>query len=666
MSHAAFTEFATRASRIRVRLILMAVSLALPFAGYSTYVAIDDAAAEQVNVGQELYGRAQVVAARLDDHVNDIRAILSVISTKVSIDAARISQNDDLLRGIASQLPAHVDNLTVWTLDGLNIGSIDPTLQGATYPRVPLASLFPAEFPDGVSSMRVQAPVPSSAAPGSLIAVFRYPILRKGHLVGAVGATMKLSSLQDLLATGSKLAPEAVMSIVTDDNVILARSIDPRRWVGQVVKGPASGVAGGRADAEGVRNGRSADGVERMGALALAHAAPWKVYVGVPKDVALHPVYARLSGHLVTALTVLVLGMGLAIVIGGSIVSPLRQLIDDAHRFGGGDLQHRSEVRTRSEVGTLVKTLNDMAEQLQQRSASLAQSERRLQMIADNVPAMVTYVDRQERYRFANAFLGEVFGTAPEAILGRTMREAGGAKLYADIAPHVAAALRGERVVFEGDWVVSGRRYSYQSTYVPDVGSGGAIEGFYAMTFDITALKQTQNELDQLARRDALTGLPNRREFAERLDAAMARCRRSRRTMALVFLDVDRFKQINDTFGHGAGDSVLVQFADRLVRSVRATDTVARLAGDEFVIILEGLQDPSEVELVSQKLGAAIRVPMRSGDSVLDVTASIGVAVYDGVDGSSKGLVASADRALYRAKKAGRDTYAATNFAELA
>ena len=660
-----FRQFARIASRIRVRLALLALVLALPFAGYAVYVSVDDAAAETAHVSNEMYGRAQIVAARLDDHVNDIKAILSVLSSEVQVAPAGAPSNDAYLHGIASQLPAHIDNLTVWSLDGTNVGSIDPSLRRATYPRIPLERLFPSSIWTTPPTMTVQAPVTSTVT-GEFIAVFRYPILREGRLVGAMGASMRLASLQALLTTGVTLPPEAVMTIVTKDSVILARSIDPQRWVGQRVKGLASGAGAGQADLEGVRNGPSADGIDRIGGLALAHAAPWRVYVGVPKDVALHPVYRRLIGHLLTALIMFLVGIGLAAWVGESIVSPLRALIADAVRFGEGELGHRSKVRTRSEIGALVRTFNRMAEQLEHRSTSLARSERRLQMIANNVPAMITYVDREKRYRFANAFLGEVFATSPADILGKTMRETAGGKLYGEIAPQVEAALNGQRVVFEGQWVVSGRPYSYQSTYVPDIGDDGVVEGFYAMTIDITALKRTQQELDLLARQDALTGLPNRREFGERVNAAMARCRRSVRAMALVFLDVDRFKQINDTFGHGIGDAVLVEFAKRLVSTVRTTDTVARLAGDEFVILLEGLNAHEEAALVSEKLGESIRAPMSIGQVTLEVTASIGVTVYEGGGGSAEGLLASADRALYRAKNAGRDTFAATNFVELA
>ena len=110
--------------------------------------------------------------------------------------------------------------------------------------------------------------------------------------------------------------------------------------------------------------------------------------------------------------------------------------------------------------------------------------------------------------------------------------------------------------------------------------------------------------------------------------------------MALVVLDVDRFKHINDSYGHGVGDEVLKEFAARLRDSVRGTDTAARLAGDEFVVILEGLASAAEAVAVSAKIGAAIRCPMPTSVEPLVVTASVGTAVYDGLGGSAAALIA--------------------------
>jgi diguanylate cyclase (GGDEF)-like protein len=177
------------------------------------------------------------------------------------------------------------------------------------------------------------------------------------------------------------------------------------------------------------------------------------------------------------------------------------------------------------------------------------------------------------------------------------------------------------------------------------------------MTFDISALKETQHRLDMLASIDTLTGLPNRRQFDERLRDAMARTRRSATTMAVMFLDIDHFKSINDTLGHGVGDMVLKEFGARLQRQMRSTDVVARLAGDEFVVLVEGMRDVEELTALAGKIVHAVRPPLVFEGRSVPITTSLGVATYEGDGRSPVELLAAADRALYAAKRQGRDRF---------
>ncbi|WP_342621048.1 GGDEF domain-containing protein [Rhodoferax sp. GW822-FHT02A01] len=137
----------------------------------------------------------------------------------------------------------------------------------------------------------------------------------------------------------------------------------------------------------------------------------------------------------------------------------------------------------------------------------------------------------------------------------------------------------------------------------------------------------------------------------------MARCQRTGSRMALMYLDIDHFKSINDTYGHGVGDLVLCEVANRLKSSIRVTDTAARLAGDEFVLILEDLSDQDEVQMIAEKLVGTIRATMQLGDHKIHATTSIGITLCEGNELNPAALVARADRALYQAKAAGRDTF---------
>ena len=288
---------------------------------------------------------------------------------------------------------------------------------------------------------------------------------------------------------------------------------------------------------------------------------------------------------------------------------------------------------------------------------AIASSARRLGMITDNVPALIMYIDREQRYRFVNAHLQRMLGIRPDAVLGQTMRSVCSAELYAQLVPYVERALNGEAVEFEQCGNAGDAPLHYNSSFVPDVDENGEVAGFYALTSDITELKETQRKLQLLARADPLTGLPNRRHFEERAIDTMARARRSGRRGALLYLDIDRFKSINDTLGHACGDALLQAFAQRVSATLRDTDFVARYAGDEFVAFAEDVGGPAEAAQVAAKIVAATRAPFVLKEVSLFVTTSIGVALYDGgtpiVD-----VLAVADDALYDAKAAGRNTFA--------
>ncbi len=174
---------------------------------------------------------------------------------------------------------------------------------------------------------------------------------------------------------------------------------------------------------------------------------------------------------------------------------------------------------------------------------------------------------------------------------------------------------------------------------------------------DVTERKRAEETIRQHAFRDDLTGLPNRTLFHDRLAQALAQARRHGRPLAVLFLDVDRFKNINDTLGHGAGDELLRALAERLARAVREGDTVARMGGDEFVALVGDLKRAEDAGRVAESLLAIVRQPLVVADRELRVTASVGASLFPSDGEDPETLVRSADLALYQAKERGRDTY---------
>jgi diguanylate cyclase (GGDEF)-like protein/PAS domain S-box-containing protein len=290
--------------------------------------------------------------------------------------------------------------------------------------------------------------------------------------------------------------------------------------------------------------------------------------------------------------------------------------------------------------------------------AAVVRNRQRLQSLIDGIPAMVAHIDTDERYTFANRAIGRALRRDPHAIVGRTLREVRGEAAYRLISPHVQAALRGEPQTFEGvEHPREGVQLEYQASYVPEFDAQGRVCGFYSLTTDISALKRAERELAQLAREDPLTGLANRRQFDERLEQAVVRSRRLELPLALMLVDVDYFKQVNDRHGHPAGDAVLRAFADRIRASTYDVDLVARLGGDEFAVLFEYATGIQQVAVVARKILDAMRVPVElDGGSAVDVAASIGIG-FQREASYGLSLMALADKALYAAKQAGRGTY---------
>jgi PAS domain S-box-containing protein len=211
----------------------------------------------------------------------------------------------------------------------------------------------------------------------------------------------------------------------------------------------------------------------------------------------------------------------------------------------------------------------------------LAEGEERLRTITDNVPVLIAQFDSDRRYTFANAVHASWLGKGADSIHGQTMEEAFGADYYGPQAEALALAWRGQASQCEHDIVRKKHTRTVHSTFLPQL-RGTAVVGVYVLTTDATASRQHERSLHALAHTDALTGLPNRRDFDAVLQASAGAPAAGDRNLALLYLDIDHFKRINDTHGHAAGDAVLVEFARRLRSAVRGSDIVARLAGDDI------------------------------------------------------------------------------------
>ena len=280
----------------------------------------------------------------------------------------------------------------------------------------------------------------------------------------------------------------------------------------------------------------------------------------------------------------------------------------------------------------------------------------KLRLFADNVPVMTVLWDDSLRCRFANKVFTQFYGVALDDIIGKHVREVLGQDAFREIEAHLAQALQGQAVTYQRLTRAANNEPRYlEIKLVPHLGDQGKVLGCFAMTTDITEHKLTEERIQRVAHHDDLTGLPNRVLFNDRLQQTLSLAKRDSRQFALLYLDLDRFKPVNDGMGHAAGDELLQGVAARLRNQVRESDTVARVGGDEFTVILPEIAKREEAAVVASKIIGALAQPFRLGPQgqSIEIGISIGIAVYPGDGRDADALVTAADGAMYVAKQAG-------------
>lgn len=312
---------------------------------------------------------------------------------------------------------------------------------------------------------------------------------------------------------------------------------------------------------------------------------------------------------------------------------------------------HRDEIG--DVTGAFIRLMRDM----RQRGLQLARSERRLRAVTDTLPALLAFIDSDERYVFNNIAYERVFGMSLDEIQGKTVREVLGEERYARAQPFLQRALRGEEVSFEAEYHFPHHHWMEMS-YRPEWGEDGRqVVGVHIHVEDITRRKVENLRLSHISRTDHLTQLQNRNAFESQLRDAMTLSRAEQQLMALLYLDMDRFKAVNDIHGHATGDLLLQAFALRLRRCVRESDHVARIGGDEFAVILEDIGTPATAQRIASAILESVGRHFYFDGILADVDVSIGVALYKGTPISEETLMRQADVLLYRAKALGRGRY---------
>jgi diguanylate cyclase (GGDEF)-like protein/PAS domain S-box-containing protein len=290
----------------------------------------------------------------------------------------------------------------------------------------------------------------------------------------------------------------------------------------------------------------------------------------------------------------------------------------------------------------------------------LRESERRFADVVDAAGEYVWETDVDGHYSYVSQRIERVLGYAPAEVTGKVAydfmppEEVVRLERWFEARPDPAAPFRNlEYISITKD----GRQIWQQVSGVPVFNAAGERVGFRGTGLDITERKLAEQRIEELATRDALTQLPNRRLLTDRLSQGILAAQRSGGLVAALFIDLDRFKTINDSLGHAAGDELLRMVADRLQTQMRKGDTLARIGGDEFVVVLEALRVPEDAGAVAQKIITVLSEPYTIAGNTLTTSASVGISVFPGDAPDGLTLVRNADMAMYFAKEHGRRNY---------
>lgn len=303
----------------------------------------------------------------------------------------------------------------------------------------------------------------------------------------------------------------------------------------------------------------------------------------------------------------------------------------------------------------IIYTGRDVTERVRIEQA-LMESQAQLRTVTDNVPAVIARIDMNERYTYVNRYVEQVSGELPAEIVGKTVHEVRGSALYERMKPYLERAYAGESVLFEYAAEYRGKPMHFQCHYVPDRDTHGRVRGVYALTTEITHIKNAERELLRLAHQDVLTGLANRRYFSERMPVFLRQAQQRDTLVLLALVDIDNFKSINDTYGHAVGDVVLAEAGQCLQKLVREGEMVARLGGDEFVVLCNDITTLRQARAFVQSLWERLHITVDAGVAQVMVHMSVGAAICRN-ELSDDVLMKLADDALYKAKEAGRDTF---------
>ena len=616
---------------------------------------------------------------------DDFRAVLMSQQSSLVERAAReldakLAQDVDILRVAAEKLAdahargatdlrslysgdvgllAHFDDLLVLDPNGQVLADVPPVPGRSTvnasdraFFRQAMRTRKPVVSEPVLSKLRAE-PIINIAAPA---------LDADGRVVALLVGVLRLDStnmLSDLVRAKIGQSGYFVLMTRSADPVYIvhpdrARVLQPRSRVGG-----STATTGALAGDETSREDSNSSGIVALRSYRVLHTADWLLEAVFPSAEAFAPIGAAERRIVMIAAVVALLTGMLAWAAAHHLLGPLTRLRDRMQQMRGG-LENEAPVsiERRDEIGDLAATFNSLMEEHRKaRSAALADAQnlRLASKVFETTADAVIISDATDHIIMVNPAFSRMTGYAAHELVGLRLAESP----FRPIDPDQSAQ-RMQQQLRDGFVTAEVLRFRKDGSELPlwvtasnVTDPNGVITHFVRVFTDISPLKASQRKLEQLARNDPLTGLLNRRGFDERLDEAMKQAHVSGAGVAVLFVDLDSFKAINDSLGHASGDELLRGVANRLCATVRATDALCRIGGDEFAAILCATSADSDAADAAQRMLEALDRPFTIAGETVQMCASIGYAQWprDGFDAEE--IIRAADAAMYRAKRVG-------------
>ena len=640
-----------RKTTIRMHIMLLVVAVSVPLVVFVGLAIYSDMQQNIAHTKASLRILANTMVSNTGKKISDTRQVLERIALRPLVMRRDPKNCDPILQNLKLLNPGYA-NAGYSNLDGLVVCTAVPRPGGK-----PVNLAKTAWFKEVLKKKSFNIGQPFlGPLTGKWVSVLSTPIWNEQHeMVGLTSIPLDLNAFDPNIP--SQLLPEGSRyGFFSADGVMVWRNVDPQNSIGTRPQVDAARRIVNEPDSE--FESLTSDGVIRFITTVRMPELGMIAWIAVPSST----FYAEAKQRAITA-SMTLLGMiamlyMVAIAIARRITRPITELEEIARAVREGDLKVRATVSGPSDIAAVAEEFNEMinaqqnsVEQLHIAATAFELQESLMITDANNVILRVN-----------TAFIETTGYTAEEAV-GQTPR-----MLKSDRHNREFYRAMWKSIQDTGSWrgeiwdrCKSGEIYPKWLTISTVRDSKGVVTHYVGSHIDITERKAAEEKINNLAFYDPLTQLPNRRLLMDRLQHALAAGARGGSKGALLFLDLDNFKTLNDTLGHEVGDILLQQVAQRLTSCVRGGDTVSRLGGDEFVLVLENLNEhaldaAAHAESISEKIKATLNQPYMLGTHVYKCSSSIGVTLFEGFETSIEELMKQADIAMYQAKKSGRNS----------